>query len=272
MLRFALPLVPAALATWVLGFSDRYFLRYYGNNAEVGLYQVGLSVAMFLVVRTCVVQLAWSPYAYAIHREPNASRVYSVVFLAYVWAASAASAILALFAPEAISLVATQRYSAASSIVGILCFGYLMIGLGYITGLGCAITKTTVPSAVAVFVAAIVSLLGNFLLVPLYGKTGAAISNAAAQTVIPALLLVCAQRRYPIPYKVGTATVPLFLLVAFIILFGIWQPSSFWVGISLKTVAVCSFIPAAILFNVFKISWLATVIGGESRASSHGCD
>ena len=51
MLRYALPLVPAALAFWVVNLSDRYFVRVFGSTREVGIYQVanGLAVRMSLL-------------------------------------------------------------------------------------------------------------------------------------------------------------------------------------------------------------------------------
>ena len=44
MMKFALPLVPAAVAFWIVNLSDRYFLKAFTDNAQVGAYQVSNAI------------------------------------------------------------------------------------------------------------------------------------------------------------------------------------------------------------------------------------
>ncbi len=150
MLRFSLPLIPAALAFWVVGFADRYFVRYFTTTHEVGLYQIGSSLAALVALATGAFQQAWGPFAFSLHSQPNAKQVYASVFIAYVWVTCLLSTALALYSPEILHLVAPGSYSGATSVVGLLAFSYVMIGLGYIAVIGPAIMKTTAPTGVGV--------------------------------------------------------------------------------------------------------------------------
>jgi len=118
MLRFGLPLIPAALAFWALNLSDRYFIEFYESTSEVGLYAVGGSIAALVAIATGAFQLAWGPFAMSIHKNPDAKQVYATVLLAYLWLACLVSSTVTLLAPEAIRLVATEQYMGASTVVG----------------------------------------------------------------------------------------------------------------------------------------------------------
>ena len=209
MLRFSLPLIPAALAYWVVSFSGRFYVQAYGSTSEVGLYQVGTSLAAIVAIATGAFQQAWGPFAMSIHKRADAREVYALVFLLYIWLASALSAAIALFAPELVRLLATSRYLGASSVVGILAFGYVMIGLTYIANVGPTIAKVTAPAGLALTAAALLNILLNIAARAASGQGRFGHRHAAladARTHLPVLsraaylpdpLSLCAGRRHP---------------------------------------------------------------------------
>lgn len=250
MLRFALPLIPAALAFWIVNFSDRYFVQVYTTTEEVGLYQVGSSLAAFVALITGSFQLAWGPFAMSIHKREDARQVYANVFLAYIWLCSLVCSALTLFAPEAIRILATEKYSGAASVVGFLSFSYMMIGLSYIAAVGPMIAKTSGPTGIAVTVAAALNILLNFLLVPRIGKTGSALATLLAQTVNPLFLFWFAQRLYPIPYRFKAGLALLAFAALVIWLGGNWQFGSLWLALACKALLLATFIPALFVLRI----------------------
>ncbi|MGA2859422.1 MAG: oligosaccharide flippase family protein [Candidatus Sulfotelmatobacter sp.] len=205
MLRFSLPLIPGGLAFWIVSLSDRYFVDFYASVHEVGLYSVGSSVAAVIALGTAAFQQAWSPFALSIHKAPEAKRVYANAMLAYMWLTCALSAGLGLLAPEAIRLVATQKYLGAGSVVGLLALSYVMIGTTYIAALGPAIVKDSRPTGIAFILGAVLNIACNFLLVPYMGKEGAALATLISQATIAGYLFYRSQKLYPIPYRFGPA-------------------------------------------------------------------
>ena len=79
MLVFGLPLVPAAIGTWITASSDRFILQALRGTAEVGLYSAAAVAASIVALATGAFQMAWGPFAYSILKEPDSRRVYATV-------------------------------------------------------------------------------------------------------------------------------------------------------------------------------------------------
>lgn len=250
MLLYAFPLIPSALALWVVGFGSRFVIERYSGTAELGLYQVGASVASAVGLLTGAFQQAWSPFALSIHRNEEAKDVYASAFLVYVWLGGFVSAGLALVAPDAIRLMATPRYEGAASVVGLLALNHVVIGVGYIASLGLGIVKDTKPAAAAVSLAAVVNVSLSVALVPVLGRVGAALAVLASQAVVPLFLFWRAQRVYPVSYRFGAAAAGLAMTAAVMVGGAAIHAPSVWTGLLAKGALLILFVPAALLARV----------------------
>jgi O-antigen/teichoic acid export membrane protein len=250
MLKYALPLIPAALAYWIVNLSGRYFVQFFSSTSEVGLYHVGSTVASVVALVTGAFQLAWGPFAMSIHKQPEAKRVYSNVLLAYLWITCFISTALALFAPEILRFLTTEAYVGASRVVGLLAFNYVLIGLSYIAAIGPIIVKTTKPYGLAVIIAAGLTIGLNFLLVPYWGKEGSALATLIAQAIVPIYVFYRSQKLYPIPYRFGPAA-GIFALALLLMFIGqVWSFSNPFLETGLKALLVLLFFPALFVFGI----------------------
>jgi len=253
MLRFALPLIPAGLAYWVVGFSDRYFVQAYTNTAEVGLYSIGSALAAGVALVTGAFQQAWGPFALSIHQQSDARDTYASVFLFYLWLTGALCAGISLFSPEILHVLTTAEYAGASVVVGILALSYAMIGLTYIAGTGPSIARQTGPTGIAMVAAAVLNVVLNFAMVPHYGKIGSAVATLISQSVVPIYLFRRSQQLYPIPYRF-TAGAVLFALTLSIIGIGIQiDAKNIWIAIAFKLALLSLFIPIVFLLKLATI-------------------
>ena len=260
MLRYAIPLIPASIAFWIVNLSSRYFIQAYSTTSEVGVYQLGATIAMVMALVTTAFQQAWGPYGLSIYKQPEARNVYASVFLVYIWLTVSLSTALALFAPEIIRIFATKDYLGASPIVGILAFGYVFIGLNYIANTGPAIVKDMRPLGVAMVGSAVVNIGLNFLLVPKLGKSGSAIATLISLAIVSIYVFYRSQQLYPIPYRFKSA-IGIFIF-AIIIIFGstIINISNIWGSIFTKLLLLLLFIPISLLLRVvtpdqLRIGW-----------------
>jgi O-antigen/teichoic acid export membrane protein len=268
MLRYALPLIPSALAFWIVGLSDRYFLQYFAGTGDVGLYQIASSVAVVAALATTAFQQAWGPFALSIHRRPNARDVYAQALLAYAWVACLVATGLALFAPEAIRLLATEQYVGAAPVVAFLAFGYVMVGLGYVAGLGPSLAKTTRPVGVAIGIAAVVNLAMNAVLVPWLGREGAAITSLVSQAIVPLYLFRRSQQLYPIPYRFGAAAALVAGSLALALVGSRWQPTDLATAVAVKSVLLLTFLPAGFLLRLVTVEQLSGRLARRPRAAA----
>jgi O-antigen/teichoic acid export membrane protein len=255
MLRYCMPLVPAAVAVWLVGSVDRYFVQRYVSTAEVGIFSIGNSIAALLTLATWAFQQAWGPFALSIHQEPDARRTYASVFLAYCAGGALAVAGLALFAPLAIRVLATSAYARASLVVGTLAMSYILMGIGIVVSIGFVISKSSRPTAAAVTIAAATTVLLNFLLVPRFGMIGSAIATLCGQAVQPALLLARANRAYHVPYPIGRGVAFLLWAMLLVVLGETVLPSALTAGgIAIRVAALATLPALAMVLGVFRWS------------------
>ncbi|MBE7473075.1 MAG: hypothetical protein DPW09_00300 [Anaerolineae bacterium] len=267
MFHYALPLIPASLALWVISFSDRYFIQIYTSTHEVGLYQVGSVIAAPVAIMSNAFQQAWWPFALSIYKRPDAKQVYANVFLAYIWITALISTALALFAPEAIWVFATEQYLGASSVVGILALGYVMMGLYYIASTGPNIVKATTSVGIVTVIAAGLNVLFNFILVPYLGKEGSALATLLSQSVVPVILFYRSQKLYPVPYRFmagGAIFVLAFVLIA---IGGYLQFDQIIWGIVFKLILMSLFVPVLFLLRILTIAQARQILNINWRSS-----
>ena len=79
MQSFGMPLVPSALALWVINFVDREFVSWYKGNAEVGVYSAAIKIASVITFVMIAFRTAWPAFAYSIEDDREAKRTYAYV-------------------------------------------------------------------------------------------------------------------------------------------------------------------------------------------------
>lgn len=268
MMQYALPLLPAALASWVVNAVDRYFVQWYMSAGQVGLYQVGCSLAAVVGLATSAFQQAWAPFAFSIQKEVEARQVYASVLLLYIWSASLAATAVAMLSPEILRVFTTEPYFGAGSVVPFLAFGYVMIGLGYIAALGPSLARRTSPVGAAVGIAALLNLVLNYLLVPRLGKEGAALATLVSQSLWPVYLFRRSQRLYPIPYRFREA----FAIVAFAWgLIGVssilrMNPSA--AAVAVKIMLLLLFVPLLFVLRIVTPAQMLTLLRRDTTAAA----
>ena len=264
MLVFSLPLVPGSVAFWVINLSAAYFIQMMNDTREVGLYYVGANIASVLALLSGAFQMAWGPFAYSIYKRPEARQVYAQALIAFTTVFSFLALGLMLFAPEALMILTTKDYYDASMVAGLLAFNQILIGLGYVAAIGPGIAKNNKAFGAAMMASAAILVILNLVLVPRFGKEGAAISILISQSLVPAAVFFHGQKLYPIPYKFGKA----FLIITVSFVAGtatmLWLPSMSFSpagNIGIKAVLVvlfgsCSFL---ILRNELRGATLFTI-------------
>ncbi len=253
MLRYSLPVVPAGIAYWAVNLSGVYFIKLFHSVSNVGLYQVGSSIAAAVLLLTGSFQQAWGPFAFSIHKDEGAKQVYADVLIIYSLITSLACVVLTLFAPEILKIVTTTAYTGSSNVVGIIAFNHVVIGLGYIAVIGPSIAKTTKPYGVAVILSALATLPLNITLVPILGNVGAAIASLVSQSIVPIYVFYCSQKLYPIPYRFKATIITIFMAIGTSQLGSSLIRGTTVVDMLYKVLIICSFVMILFLLRVISL-------------------
>jgi O-antigen/teichoic acid export membrane protein len=207
MLRFALPLVPAGLAGWVLNLSDRPLLQVMtGDEAVVGVYTLGYTGG--LVINALIVQpfsLAWGAAMWEIARREDAPSVFARLLTWFLVVAAGAALVLAGLGTDVLRLLVGSEFDLSRFIVPFSAFAYVLYGAYTITASGLGIVGRSSLVATTMAVAAASAVVMNVALIPAIGIFGAALSTLVSYALLAAVSGTVSQRHYPVPWQLGRA-------------------------------------------------------------------
>lgn len=202
MLSFGLPLVPAALAAWIMTMADRYFLQFLSTPTEFGLYSLGYKFGM--IIQVLIVgpfTLAWGPFFWSVTEERNAKEIYSSVLTYFVLVAMAVALVLSVLSKEVLEVMAAPPFYGAYKVIPLIAVSYVSYGCYFILAPGINLEKKTKYLALIVGAGAAVNLGLNYLLIPSYGMMGAAVATVISYLLLPVGSYFVSKRYYPIKYE-----------------------------------------------------------------------
>lgn len=222
---YGYPLIFSHLGTFILTFSDRYFIKAFFDLNEVGLYSFGYKFGILVSSLLMGPFFAhWAVEMFEIDkradREEVFVRIFDVMFfvsLTFIFAES-------VFIKEAIKILSAPEYLQAYTVVPVICLAYYFSMLAFYVRLGIMIKKVTKFIAYSTIIAVAVNIGCNFLLIPPFGMYGAAASTLISFYIRFILVYIWSQKVYPLPYRWARLNMlliysALLLLVSFLITF-----------------------------------------------------
>lgn len=206
MNRFGIPLMAAALATWVMNFGDRLMLAklLHGSYAlhQLGQYSLAIKISSAMVLLFTAFQVAWPAFAYSIEDEDEAKRTYSYVLTYLMFIAAWAAVGLSLLAPWIVRLLARRPgYWPAAEAIPALAFASVFFAGFIVVTIATGRARRTQFNWVATTAGAALNFALNLWLIPAYGMLGAAYATLAGYILIMVLRTWNAQHVYPVQYQ-----------------------------------------------------------------------
>lgn len=200
LVQFGYPFIFASLAYWLFGSMDRWMLASMHSVEEVGIYSVAFRFASIVLFVSTAFGQAWSPIAMKIRTDhPDSYRtIYGQVLLLLVFVTLIVGGALALFSGELISLIMPQEYLKSSLPLAILCFAIIFQSSLQVTALGISLEKKTYIFARLAWLAAVINFIGNYLLIPHFGASGAASATFISYIVLTVSYFYYTQKLHPI--------------------------------------------------------------------------
>jgi O-antigen/teichoic acid export membrane protein len=203
-LQFGLPLVPHALAAWVLNASDRWILAWRlplsatEAQAQIGIYWVGYQLGYAVALLAVSVQAAWLPIVYRQSDRAAGGRLVGAMLLIAAGVLSSAAVGLAAIGPELIALMAGDGYVDAVPILGIVAAASVLYGLYAMVVPVLLYERRTSTMAVVTLGSGLLNVLLNVALIPALGIVGSAVATLVANAAYLGITLAFARRRWPV--------------------------------------------------------------------------
>lgn len=183
-LKFSLPLVIAVFAFWFIDSSDRYMLKMFLPLSEVGLYNIGYSFGQIIMIVVGGFTLAWPSYYHSHNQNGEGQRICNGVLKVYLLITSICVVGLSVLSPLAMKVLTTEKYHQAFTIVPWISLAYMLKGPYIIFLMGVLVkNKTTWQLYLEIF-AAVLNIIGNFLLIPVIGREAAALTTLLSYGVM----------------------------------------------------------------------------------------
>ena len=200
ILLYATPLVPASLAFWIIANANNYFLKAYGTLSDIGLYGTAIKFATFITLLTSGIQLAWRPFSMSIKDKESTPKLFATLYAAFLLVGSLGILLLATTMPWIILVMPEEfriafQYVAPIAIATFLNFYYMIVTPGIFY------TKQTKHISIAFGISAVVSIILNFIFVPLLSIWGTVISYIVAYCVALFLVFRKSQKLYYVPFS-----------------------------------------------------------------------
>lgn len=204
MLKYAIPVIPAGLALWILNLSDRYFLLIFSTTRELGLYAIGARFASVVGLAIVAFSLAWPQAAFSVLDQDTKNKLYARTLTYFVFAGCSIALVLSLFSSELVSLMTTEAFFQAAGVIPILALGSVLSGCYTIFALGMHITKKMGMIFWVTAIPAGLNLVLNYFLIPPYGMMGAAWATLISYLLMAFLSWRASERVYHIKYEWGS--------------------------------------------------------------------
>jgi O-antigen/teichoic acid export membrane protein len=219
MISYSFPLIPAALSYWILNNTDAYFLLYFLDRTQVGIFAIGVTIASVMSFFTSSFQTAIGPFAFSIMNQKDCKEIYASIFDFYTYLAVFFSFNLLFFAPELLRIFTQPAFYGASWVIGILGINLILIGYTYIASIGNSIVKENKYYMHAMIIATLLTIGLNIILIPRYGVNGSAIATLIAQLVVPIYLFYYSQKNFYVPYKFKKNIILIVIILSFAVFF-----------------------------------------------------
>jgi O-antigen/teichoic acid export membrane protein len=239
LMSFGFPLVFGMFGWFILNSADRYFLAYYRDLTEVGMYGLGYKTG--LITQMIVImpfQLAWAPYMFSLASsiKDHASIEYARIMTYLLAVLGFMSLGIYLFSNLIINILGSGKFAEAAEVIPYVLVAYLFNGVYYWAASFLHLAKKTALNSIIVTAMAILNLLLNWAWIPAWGWKGAAWSTVVTVVGTGVLTFIAGEWVYPVKLQTGRL-VKFSLVVAGAALIHIFvAPSSNLLGLLLSAV------------------------------------
>lgn len=212
ILDYGIPIMFATGISMIFNALDKLFLNHYCTLSDVGVYTSAMNLmAVFSIVRTSFNAL-WTPSAVEHYeKNPDDKTFYQkgnafIVFLMVVFGA------LVILFKDVFVLLLGEKYQAATEIVPFLMFEPIMYTISETTVTGMVVQKKSGYQLIVACGSLAANFLGNWILTPLMGSKGAALSTGVSYIVFFILRTVLSNKVFYVKYNLHKFSIIILLL------------------------------------------------------------
>lgn len=206
MMQYAFPVLIAGIAYSVNETFDRILLEKLlpPNIADeqVGMYSACYKLALFMTLFATAFRLGIEPYFFSHSKTENPQKNYARILEYFVAFGSVILLTVVVFADVLKPfIIRSEAYYEAMWIVPFILLANFCLGIYHNLSVWYKITDRTKFGAYISIIGALITLVINYILIPVIGFKGSAIATFTAYAVMMLLSFYFGKKYYPIPYN-----------------------------------------------------------------------
>lgn len=176
MLLYSIPLIPNALMWWITNASGRFFILYYLGLSANGLYAVANKFPSLLSILYSVFSQAWQLSAIEEFESEESNVFYSIIFNMFTFVMFTGASLFLIVLKPLLSFAVESNYYITWHYIPYLLLGVIFSSFSSFIAANYIAAKKTKGVFITSIYGAITNLIGNIILIPILGLTGASIS------------------------------------------------------------------------------------------------
>ncbi|WP_296316062.1 oligosaccharide flippase family protein [Winogradskyella sp. UBA3174] len=241
MMRYAMPVLIAGIAYSVNETFDRILLEKLlpADTAEeqIGMYSACYKLALFMTLFATAFRLGIEPYFFSHSNTENPQKNYAKILEYFVAFGSVILLTVVVFADLLKPyIIRSEAYYEAMWILPFILLANFCLGIYHNLSVWYKITDRTKFGAYISIFGAIVTLVLNYVLIPIIGFKGSAIATLSAYALMMLLSFYFGRKYYPIPYNLKRISLYLGVSILFSFLFFYRYRENYMIGIGMLIV------------------------------------
>jgi O-antigen/teichoic acid export membrane protein len=259
LLMFSMPLVPASMLVFVSLYIDRYMINLLLDLESVGLYGVAVRLASAASLVMIGFQMAITPLIYKHYNEPETPQNLAVIFKYFVIFATLFFLVYSLVIEELLHLLTTPEFYVVANVIPILVLALLFSNM-YVFMPGIGIRKKAHLIFLISLVAAVLNVVLNYLLIPIFGILGSALATAVGYFLAFLSFVFFSQKLYFVPHKwFGLVFIFIMTLIFVYLYFSYLNDLEFLQTVFSRLLFVIVFFASIFKFNLISLSELLNI-------------
>ncbi len=206
MMNYSIPVMFAGIAFAINEVFDRPLLSYmHVAKDDIAKYSACYKLALFMTLFTTAFRLGIEPFFFSHASKDNARQTYATITKYFVILGSIILLGVVVFADVLkYILVPTASYWEGMKIVPVIVLANLCLGIYTNLSVWYKLADRTKMGAYISGIGAVITILFNIALIPVWGYMGSAIATLSAYGTMMLVSYVIGAKYYPIPYDVKT--------------------------------------------------------------------
>lgn len=197
LFKLSSPLLLNNVIIWVLDVSDKWSINYFLGTEQVGIYGIGHKISLGIMFFAIIFRTVWWPIAM---KEINSSEIdksmFQKVSQLYLGTGLILSICLNYFSTDIVLLLFPGKYGPGAEVVGLLSLSAVFYGYILLSQIGITKSENYRVLSFVEFVTIAVNIGLNFMLIPVIGIVGAAVSTTCCIILKNVINLIISEKRF----------------------------------------------------------------------------